>query len=76
MIILYGVEGVNNQTDPSIFPEESHEQRRDFNDSANNLWFLYGKKAKNHDQARIETLKDDMDGILIFVCACFLCHSN
>ena len=39
----------------------------DFDDSANALWTLYGKEAKSHDEACIETLKDDMDGVLIFV---------
>lgn len=39
----------------------------DFDDSANALWTLYGKEAKSHDGARIQTLKDDMDGVLIFV---------
>ncbi|KAI0277160.1 hypothetical protein BGY98DRAFT_648573 [Russula aff. rugulosa BPL654] len=38
----------------------------DFDDSANALWTLYGKEAKSHDEARIETLKDNMDGVLIF----------
>ncbi|KAH9980631.1 hypothetical protein BJV77DRAFT_1047487, partial [Russula vinacea] len=38
----------------------------DFDDSANALWTLYGKEAKSHDQSRIQTLKDDMDGVLIF----------
>jgi Family of unknown function (DUF6535) len=42
----------------------------DFDDSANALWTLYGKEAKSHDEARIETLKDDMDGVLIFVRLC------
>jgi hypothetical protein len=26
-----------------------------------------GKEVKSHDEARIQTLKDDMDGVLIFV---------
>jgi hypothetical protein len=39
----------------------------DFGGSANALWTLYGKEAKSHDEARIQTLKDDMDGVLIFV---------
>jgi hypothetical protein len=39
----------------------------DFNISANPLWALYGKEAKSHDEARIQTLKEDMDGVLIFV---------
>jgi len=39
----------------------------DFDGSANALWTLYGKEAKSHDESRIETLKEDMDGVLIFV---------
>jgi hypothetical protein len=39
----------------------------DFDDSANELWTLYGKEAKSHDESQIETLKDDMGGVLIFV---------
>ncbi|KAF8492147.1 hypothetical protein F5888DRAFT_1731188 [Russula emetica] len=42
------------------------EQRQDFDEDANDLWSLYGKEAKSQDKARIETLKDDMDGVLIF----------
>ena len=37
------------------------------------LWNLYGKEAKSHDEARIQPLKEDMDGVLIFVrlfCPC------
>jgi hypothetical protein len=44
----------------------------DFDGSANPLWSLYGKEAKSHDQSRIQTLKDDMDGVLIFVCFYFV----
>lgn len=39
----------------------------DFDNSANALWTLYGEEAKSHDEARIQSLKDDMDGVLIFV---------
>ena len=39
----------------------------DFDSRANGLWTLYGKEAKSHDEARIQTLKEDMDGVLIFV---------
>ena len=62
---------MSNRNDPNHSLEESHEQHRDFNDTANDLWSLYGKKAESHHQARIKTLKDDMGGILIFVCAFF-----
>jgi hypothetical protein len=39
----------------------------DFDGSANTLWTLHGKEAKSNDEARIQTLKEDMDGVLIFV---------
>jgi hypothetical protein len=38
-----------------------------FDHSANALWALYGKEAKSQDEARIQALKDDMGGVLIFV---------
>ena len=40
----------------------------DFEGSANALWTLYGKEAESHDNSQIQTLKEDMDGVLIFVC--------
>jgi hypothetical protein len=43
----------------------------DFDDSANALWSLYGKEAKGCDEATIQSIKDDMDGVLIFVCIYF-----
>ena len=45
----------------------------DFDGGANALWTLYGKEAKSYDDAKIQTLKDDMDGVLIFVCS-YLVH--
>ena len=39
----------------------------DFDSSADPLWTLYGREAKSHDQSRIQTLKDNLDGIVIFV---------
>ena len=78
MIRQHGVEGMDHRNEQgnessrfSEDGEESHRQRQDFDDSANDLWSLYGKEAKSHDEARINTLKDDMDGVLIFVCAIF-----
>lgn len=56
-----------------------HEEIRmigDFDGSANALWALYGKEAKSYDEACIQTLKDDMDGVLIFVRSYFVHHSN
>jgi hypothetical protein len=42
-------------------------QHKDFDNSANPLWSLYTKGVRSRDEARIQTLKDDMDGILLFV---------
>ncbi|KAH9009107.1 hypothetical protein EDB83DRAFT_2681126 [Lactarius deliciosus] len=39
----------------------------DFNDNANALWSLQLKEAMSHDEARIQSLRDDMDGVLVFV---------
>ena len=39
----------------------------DFDDSANTMWSLHLGEAKSHDEARIHSLKDDMDSVLIFV---------
>ena len=39
----------------------------DFDGSANALWTLYGKEAESHDESQIQNLKEDMDGVLIFV---------
>jgi len=32
----------------------------------------------SYDESRIQTLKDDMDGVLVFVCSCFvrLCNEK
>ncbi|KAI9435190.1 hypothetical protein H4582DRAFT_1817948, partial [Lactarius indigo] len=38
----------------------------DFDDNANALWSLHAKEAMSHDEARIQSLKGDMDGTLIF----------
>ena len=52
-------------------PQDRQEVRMigDFEGSANALWSMYGKEAKSHDDARIQTIKEDMDGVLIFVCS-------
>ena len=39
----------------------------DFDGSSNALWTLFKDEAKSHDDARIVTLKDDMESSLIFV---------
>lgn len=47
--------------------DKKMEADNDFGDSANPLWSLYGKEAKRHDETAVQTIKDDMDGVLIFV---------
>jgi hypothetical protein len=47
-----------------ISPQEN---RGDFNDNANPLWTLYSEKAKDHDEAKIDTLTEGMNGVLLFV---------
>ena len=39
----------------------------DFDGGANALWTLYRHEATSRDEARIQSLKDGMDGVLIFV---------
>jgi hypothetical protein len=51
----------------SADPEQEKRMIGDFDGSANALWTLYGKEAKSRDEAHVQTLKDDMDGVLIFV---------
>ena len=51
---------------PTLLPEEPR-MIGDFEGSSNALWTLYKEEAKNHDDARINTLKEDMESALIFV---------
>jgi hypothetical protein len=55
-----------NTTQPTP-PEGSPRMIGDFDDRANALWSLQMKEAQSHDEARIKSLKDGMDGVLIFV---------
>jgi len=59
-IIFAEVRGTNVLTDiqsgngaSSHSPEDSLEEPKDFDDSANALWNLYGKEAKARDEARM-----------------------
>src|SRR5712692_1211461 len=72
-IIDDGVQGINNRSDPSQTHKPSNEPAQDFDDSADELWSLYGKEAKSHDEEWVKVLKEDMDVILIFVCASLSC---
>ena len=39
----------------------------DFDGGSNELWTLFKEEANHHDDAQINTLKEDMDSALIFV---------
>ena len=69
--MIDGVEGRDDRNDPIRSFEEPHERVQDFGDSANDLWSLFGKQAKIHDESWAKALKEDMDGVLIFVCTRF-----
>ena len=44
------------------------EPLKDYDARASPLWSVYMKEAESHDKALIETWKDDMEGVIIFVC--------
>ena len=49
----------------------------DFDGSANALWELYVKEAKGNDESQIQSLNEDMGGVLVFVRPCiFLTPTN
>ncbi|KAF8266032.1 hypothetical protein EI94DRAFT_242677 [Lactarius quietus] len=52
---------------PQLNPSQTPRMVGDFDDSADALWSLHGKEARRNDEIRIQSLKDDMGGVLIFV---------
>ena len=67
--ILIANSGPRNTTPDPAPKQEPGEPRMigDFDGSANEFWKLYRDESKSHDDARISTLKDDMESALIFV---------
>ena len=59
-------------TQPTPPDEEPPRMIGDFDDRSNALWSLQMKEAQSHDAARIQSLNDGMDGVLIFVRVHFL----
>ena len=60
-------------------PDQEQKEIRmigDFDSGATALWTLYRDEAKSHDEARIRSLKEDMDGVLIFVRSCSVYSCN
>ena len=60
---------IDNPCEGPVPNDSSAEPRMigDFDDNTNKLWSLYGEEAESHDKVRIKYLKEDMDGVLIFV---------
>ena len=56
-------------TTSDLEPEEPR-MIGDFNDTANDLWALFGHEVKSHDDVQIRMVKDTMDSALIFVRFC------
>ena len=63
----------HEETDnPSRATEESQDENGELDNISNSLWPLYEKAVKSRDKVRIQALRDDMDGVLIFVCIYYL----
>ncbi|KAH8984549.1 hypothetical protein EDB86DRAFT_141864 [Lactarius hatsudake] len=59
--------GDSKQPDPKQpMPSEMPRMIGDFDDNANALCSLYVKEARSHDEALVQSIKGDMDGVLIF----------
>ena len=58
-----------NFMDPDIELQRriNKEIDKGFNESANPLWSLYGKMAKEDDKATLEDITSGMEGLLLFV---------
>ncbi len=61
-------EDVQPLNDSRVVPAESHDRDTDeYDERATKFWSVYVQEAESHDKALIETWKDDMEGIIIFV---------
>jgi hypothetical protein len=60
-------QGDGSPTRSSAKESRKTSDHADFGDSANGLWSLYATEAESHDEATVGTVKDNMDGALIFV---------
>jgi hypothetical protein len=57
--------GMNNQSRNDVpshlrVPKEPHNERSNFDNSANALWSLYESGVESSDKVRIKALKEDM----------------
>ncbi len=56
----------------ALDPHEAEE----YDERAVKFWSVYVEEAESHDKALIESWKDDMEGIIIFVCFYFFFYSH
>ena len=72
---IVAISSIDNPCEGPVPNDSSAEPRMigDFHGSTNSLWSLYGKEAKSHDEARIQPLKEDMDGVLILFLVYVIC---
>jgi hypothetical protein len=66
-VVESGVGTTGNSSTEGICRAGTQKEPRDFDDGANALWTLYGKEARIHDEARIQSMATDMDGVPTFV---------
>lgn len=46
---------------------DTHHDAEDYDERAAKFWSVYVEEAESYDKAQVETWKDDMEGIIIFV---------
>jgi len=46
---------------------DTHHDAEDYDERASKFWSVYVEEAESYDKAQVETWKDDMEGIIIFV---------
>jgi len=46
---------------------DTHHDTEEYDERAAKFWSVYVAEAESHDKALVETWKDDMEGIIIFV---------
>jgi hypothetical protein len=63
------VEGDGHPSEAPIVLSDKREDHdaEEYDERAAKFWSVYVEEAESHDKALVETWKDDMEGIIIFV---------
>jgi len=56
-----------NEAPPVLSDTHETHDAEEYDERATKFWSVYIEEAENHNKALVETWKDDMKGILIFV---------